>query len=81
MKYFIFILIYPCLIFANSIEDENLELHLKSIYNHAKSQKLKYECLIKKNNTHDIDLVYYGKKDAYQEMMKFISGYHHVIDN
>jgi len=78
MKYLIFVLLIPCMLFSS---DHEIELCVSSIYNHAKSEKLKYECLVKKNNPHDINMVYYGKKDAYEEMMKFISAYHHIIDN
>jgi len=77
MKCLIFIFLFPCLIFSN----DDVEIYLSSMYCHAKSEKLKYECLVKKNNPHDINMVYYGKKDAYEEMMKFISAYHHIIDN
>lgn len=80
MKYFIILLITPFFLFCDCENPEYLRLSIKSIYNHAKSEKLKYEGLLKARNTHDMGMIYQGHKLAYEDMLRFISSFDDSTD-
>jgi len=75
MKYLISIIMFPLILLAQEIKEDNSEIILKLIYAHAKSEKSKCEILLTHRYSHDITLIIHGKKDAYNEIMEYISKY------
>jgi len=81
MKYLCtFLLLHPAFAFSICKDKIVYDKKIESIYSHAESECLKYEVLAGEEKKHDIFLIYMGKKQAYTDMMNFISSMSNFYD-